>query len=145
MGLLLTDGVDASLLQALTQALAKEGAVVEVIAPTVGGVTASDGARLPAKQAIAGGPSVLYDAVALLPGPEQVAALSGNPAVRDFIADAFAHAKFIGFVEAARPLFEKAGVAAPLDAGCVPLAAPADAGKFVEQCRALRFWPRERG
>ena len=71
---------------------------------------------------------MLYDAVALLPGPEQVAALSGNPAVRDFIADAFAHAKFIGFVEAARPLFEKAGVAAPLDAGCVPLAAPADLG-----------------
>ena len=28
---------------------------------------------------------------------------------RDFVADAFAHCKFIGYVEAALPLFEKAG------------------------------------
>ena len=30
---------------------------------------------------------------------------------RDFVADAFAHCKFIGYVEAAVPLFEKAGIA----------------------------------
>ncbi len=29
---------------------------------------------------------------------------------RDFVADAFAHCKFIGYVESALPLFEKSGI-----------------------------------
>ena len=66
LGVMVSDGVDAGLLGALKAAMEAEGAMVELVAPTVGGVVASDGTRHPAKQAVKGGPSVLYDAVALL-------------------------------------------------------------------------------
>ena len=59
---------------------------------------------------IDGGPSVLYDAVALLPARTAMADLVQESTVRDFVADAFAHCKFIGYVEAAVPLFDKAGI-----------------------------------
>ena len=45
---------------------AKEKALVELIAPKVGGVTASDGSWIEAQHMIDGGPSVLFDAVAVL-------------------------------------------------------------------------------
>jgi len=55
------------LLAALQEATAAEGATIEIVAPTVGGVTASDGKAIPAKQKINGGPSVLYDAIVVIP------------------------------------------------------------------------------
>src|SRR4029077_1292053 len=45
LGILLTDGADAKLLQKLTRTFTAEGAQVELIAPTVGGVALSDGTR----------------------------------------------------------------------------------------------------
>ena len=67
----------------------------------------------------------------------------------NFVADAFAHLKFIGYVDAALPLFEKAGIAADLDAGCINLTAPKrsaakGASAFVAACRGLRIWEREK-
>jgi catalase len=62
--------------------------------------------------------------------------------VRDFVNDAFAHCKMIGFTAAAMPVLEATGVAERLDAGVVELEA-GGAGAFVEQCRALRHWDRE--
>ena len=50
LGVLLTDGFDAQLLAALEQAAKAEGAIVEIVAPTVGGIAASDGKAIPAKQ-----------------------------------------------------------------------------------------------
>ncbi|MBL7406489.1 catalase HPII, partial [Escherichia coli] len=76
----------------------------------VGGVEAADGTLIPAKQMIDGGPSVLYDAVAIIVSPEGAAELEQEATARDFVADAFAHCKFIAHVDAAAPLFAKAGV-----------------------------------
>jgi catalase len=67
VGALVTDGVDARLLTALREAVEAEGAMLELVAPMVGGVTATDGTLIPVQQKINGGPSVLYDAVAVLP------------------------------------------------------------------------------
>ena len=49
----------------------------------------------------------------------------------------------------AMPLFEKAGIAADLDEGCISLTAPKrSAAKgvaaFVAACRNLRLWEREK-
>ncbi len=66
VGMLVTDGTDAALVAALRDAIDAEGAVVELIAPKIGGATLSDGVLLEAQQKIDGGPSVLYDAVAVL-------------------------------------------------------------------------------
>jgi len=143
VGALVTDGVDIGILQALKTALEAEGALLEIVALHVGGVEASDGLWIEAAQKINGGPSVLYDAVALLPSEDGVKVLVQEPTVRDFVADAFAHCKFIGYVEAALPLFEKAGVLDSRDNGCIALEGPEGCAAFIATCRQLRFWRRE--
>ena len=143
VGALVTDGVDRSLVDALKKALEAEGAMLEMIAPTVGGVEASDGTRIEGNEKIGGGPSVLYDAVAILASEAGAELLLKNAAARDFISDAFAHLKFIGYVKTAMPLFEKAGIAKDLDGGCIELTKGKSAAAFVAACRNLRHWDRE--
>lgn len=142
VGALVTDGSDATLLKALRAALDAEGANLELVAPTIAGVVLSDGESIAVHHALIAGPSVLFDAVAILPSVEGAALLAPFPAARDFLADAFAHCKFIGHVEVAAALFDAAGVPTG-DPGFVPLRSKADAGKFVASCRAMRFWARE--
>jgi catalase len=141
LGILVTDGVDSAILQALQSAVKKAGAVTEIIAPKVGGVKASDGTWVEAQQMIDGGPSVLYDAVAVLPSEAGTRALLQHAPARDFIADAFQHCKFIGHSAAAKPLLDKAGVLP--DAGVVPLTGKKDVDAFVSALGALRLWDRE--
>ena len=144
LGILVSDGSDAGLLKALKAALDKAGATYEIIAPKVTGVKASDGSWIEADQMIDGGPSVLYDAVALLPAAAAMDDLLRESSARDFVADAFAHCKFIGYVESALPLFEKSGVAAEdLDEGCIVLGNPKAATSFVAGLAKLRVWGRE--
>ncbi|MET0295484.1 MAG: catalase HPII, partial [Phenylobacterium sp.] len=143
LGVLLTDGADAELFEALSNAAVKAGATVEVIAPKIAGAILSDGALAPAKQKIDGGPSVLFDAVAVLASADGAALLAMDAAAKDFVSDAFAHCKFIAYTPEAEPLFAKAGLAADLDDGCFPLARGRDAKAFIEACAPLRYWPRE--
>ena len=140
VGALVTDGVDAGVLAALGKALKAEGAMLKLIAPEVGGVTDSAGAWHDADEKLEGGPSVLFDAVAILPSKEGASALMTAPAARDFIADATAHRKFLAYAAAAAPLLEKAGAA--LDEGFIPLNKAGDCKGFIEACRKLRFWDR---
>jgi catalase len=63
---------------------------------------------------------------------------------RNFVADAFAHCKFIGYVESALFLFEKSGVAAKdFDEGCIVIGSVKDAKSFVDGLAKLRVWGRE--
>ena len=142
MGLFLTDGSSAELFNALTAALDAEGAVWEVVAPKIGGVALDDGVKVAAKQKIDGGPSVLFDAVAVLPSAKGAALLAGDAAAKDFVADAFGHCKFIGYSEAAKALFDAARVP-EMDEGFIALTKKADAKAFIQTCRELRFWARE--
>lgn len=141
LGILTCDGADAEVLNAVQQAVTDAGGTVEVIAPTVGGVTLSDGSHLPAQQRVEGGPSVLYDAVALLPGDDCADDLARKASAKDFVSDAYAHQKFIGHLPAAAPLLAAAGVDA-VDDGFVDLSAT-DADAFVAKLAALRFWERD--
>ena len=143
LGILLTDGAEAAIFNALVKAVDKEAAVYEVVAPKIGGVTLSDGTAVAAKHKIDGGPSVLFDAVAVVASQEGAALLAIDAAAKDFVTDAFAHCKYIGLTAQAQALFEKAGIADALDEACLPLATAKDAGAFIAACRALRHWPRE--
>ena len=143
VGALVTDGVDAALLAALEEALTKEGALLELIAPSVEGITDNEGTALDVAQKIGGGPSVLYDAVALLPTQPGVADLAQHPGAKDFVSDAFAHCKFIGFSETAIPLLDAVGISPTADDGIGLLDSKSDVAGFVERCRDLRFWDRE--
>ncbi len=143
VGVFMSDGADISLYKALKEAVKAEGAMLEVVAPTVGGVKASDGSMIEAKQKIDGGPSVLYDAVVLLLADKAVQTLAKESTARDFVADAFAHMKFIAYTPASKPLLEKAGIADNLDDGCLSLDKPEAMSQFVKMCRNVRFWDRE--
>lgn len=102
LGILLTDGFDANLLKALQKGLLAEKATFEIITPVVGGAEASDGTMVEGDQMIDGGPSVLYDAVVLLTSDSGMLELMNESTARDFVADAFAHCKFIGYSASAR-------------------------------------------
>lgn len=143
LGVLVTDGADSTLFKALAAGIKKEKAVIEVIAPKVGGVTLSGGKPLAAQQMIDGGPSVLYDAVVVLASEEGATDLLKEAAARDFVADAFAHCKFIGYTKPAFALLEKAGAADMLDEGTVEIDGPDAVARFLKSLGTLRVWARE--
>ncbi|KZD03456.1 catalase [Oceanibaculum pacificum] len=142
IGALISDGVDAALLKGLEKAVEAEGAMLTLVAPMVGGVEASDGSWIVADEKIDGGPSVVFDAVALLLSAEGAELLAEESTARDFVADAFAHQKFIAHTAEALPLMEKAGVKPDADEGVIALSVAKDTAGFVEACRKLRLWTR---
>jgi len=143
IGVLVANGTDAQVLKGIRNAAEKEGAMVELVAPSVGGFQASSGDWIEADHMIDGGPSVLFDAVALVLSEEAANRLIGECAARDFVADAFAHCKFIGFTAGAMPLLAKAGIEPEMDEGMIPLDNARAATDFVASCRKLRLWARE--
>jgi catalase len=92
---------------------------------------------------IDGGPSVLFDAVALLTSAAGIDDLLKEATARDFVADAFQHCKFIGYDQSALPLLEKAGIADALDEGTYALAGEKSVADFVAEIGKLRVWGRE--
>jgi catalase len=143
VGALITEGVSINLVTALKKALDNEGSALEFIAPTIAGVKASDGSWIEAHQAIKGGPSVFFDAVALLISEQQVNQLTDEPAARDFVADAYAHTKFIAYTESAKPFLTRVVAADKLDDGFIEIKGVKDISTFIADCRKLRFWERE--
>ncbi|MYL98371.1 catalase [Novosphingobium sp. FGD1] len=144
LGILVTDGASASVVKALVKAVEALPAVYEIISPKIAGATLDDGTLVEAKQKIDGGPSVLYDAVALVVSDEGAAMLSEDKTAKDFVSDAFGHGKFIAYTAEALPLLERAGVAASdHDAGVIALKSTSEAQTFLETCGQLRVWDRE--
>ncbi|HET8758531.1 MAG TPA: catalase [Solirubrobacteraceae bacterium] len=143
LGVLMTDGVDGALLSRLQQAAAERHVDVELIAPTVGGVATDAGVAVAADQKIDGAPSVLYDGVVVLTDADGAAALAELPPARDFVGDAFAHCKYIGYCEAATALFDAVGLGQKLDGGFVALTDDASVTALLDRCASLRYWDRE--
>ena len=85
---------------------------------------------------------MLYDAVAIIASEEGAGLLARDAPAKDFVSDAFAHCKFIGYSPEVEPLFVKAGIADDLDAGCFDLS-KGGVGDFVDALGELRFWNRE--
>jgi len=137
VGLLVHDGSDAATVKALRKAAEKAGATVKVVAPKVGGATLSDRSRLAADGQLAGTPSMVFDAVALVLAKDAGAMLAKEAAAVDWVRDAFGHLKAIAADAGARAVLKAAGVAR--DAGVV------DAGDVAAFIRAAktRQWARE--
>ncbi len=138
VGILVTDGADGTVVAAVREAAEAEGAAVKIVAPKIGGVKLKSGKTLAVDGQLAGSPSVIFDAVALVLSDEGCAQLVGDSAAIDFAHNAFVHLKAIGFTAAAKPLLDKAGVVA--DAGVVDLAGGPKA--FLPPART-RQWDRE--
>ena len=114
---------------------------MEYVAPAIGPVKLKGGGSLTPDHAIDGGPSVLFDAVALLPSADGAADLAGRASAQDFVSDAFAHHKFVGLGPDAADLLAAAGVEP--DEGFADLATAEDAAGFLALCGALRHWDRD--
>ena len=65
--------------------------------------------------------------------------LAKDAAAKDFVSDAHAHCKFIGYVPEAQALLE---AVVDLDDGYVALDGDAAIATFLEHCRTLRYWDR---
>ena len=118
--------------------------MAEIVAPHVAGAKLSDGTIMEADEKIDGGPSVVYDAVAVVMSEATAKRYNTDKPSVDFVNDAFAHAKFVAYVPSVRPLFETAGVWSWMDDGFVDVSSGKNAADaFIEKCGELRFWDRE--
>ncbi|MEO6511524.1 MAG: catalase [Nocardioides sp.] len=140
LGVLVTPGSDKALVDAVTSAFVAAGAVVEIVAPTIGPVRLKGGSVTPDK-ALDGAPSVLFDAVALLPSASGAADLATRASAKNFVSDAFAHHKFMGLGPDAGALLAAAGVEE--DDGVPAVGTKEDAQAFAAMCASLRYWDRD--
>ena len=137
VGILIDDGSDATIVATLRKAIEGAGATVKLIAPRVGGATLSDRRKQPADGQLAGTPSVLFDAVALVVSDDAGKRLATEAAAVDFVRDAFGHLKAIAATAGAQAVLTAAGIAK--DAGVVDAA---DTKAFVKAA-TTRQWARE--
>ncbi|MFO0773382.1 MAG: hypothetical protein U0172_01785 [Nitrospiraceae bacterium] len=135
IGLLFADGSDGAQIEQLTSKVKKAGGSVFLIAPKINGTKLANGKVLKADGQLAGSPSQLFDAVALVLSDKGAASLTKDGAAIQFVMDAFGHLKAIGHTPAAQPLLGKAGVEP--DAGITGL------GADFLQAAVQRFWDRE--
>ncbi len=140
MGVMLSDGFDGALLAALEKSVAKAGGLIKIIAPRVGGVMCSKNNLHAVHEKIGSAPSVLFDAVAILPGQDSLAT---TPAARAFLTDAFQHCKNIGWSEGASALVAVCGLAGAADEGFCALTDAASVQTFTGACKTMRHWVRE--
>ena len=138
VGILVADGSDGAVIKKIKKAAADAGATVKIIAPKVGGVKLADGAMLPADGQLAGTPSVLFDAIAVILSDEGAKALSKEGAAIDFVRDSFGHLKAIAVDKGGQVLLRTANVGK--DAGVVD-ANNKDA--FIAAAKT-RQWEREK-
>lgn len=140
IGLLIADGADQSLVDAVHAAATKAKAVVAIIAPKIGGAKGSKG-QIAAQHALAAAPSVLFDTVLVVTGKEGARVLMTSPAALNFVRDAFNHCKVIGFSPDAKELVQQTGVM--LDDATIELAGPKDVASFIALAKKGRRWLRE--
>jgi catalase len=138
VGCLVADGTEGSVVSALESAVKKAKADFSVVAPKVGGAEAAGGETIKADLQLAGGSSVLFDAVFVALSADGCYALMKEAAAIAWVHDAFAHCKVIGATSGAQPLLNKAGVIA--DAGVLVGAKPK---VFLDTAASGRIWDRE--
>ncbi|AGT11018.1 catalase [Paracoccus aminophilus] len=133
VAILFAEGSALAEIEHLKQSITAAKGRVTLLAPKIGAI-AVKGGTLTADAQLAGSPSVLFDAVALVLSEEAGKKLAHDSAAVGFVADAYAHLKAIGTSPGAKPLLDRAGV--EKDAGVTDLPHLPDAAK-------QRYWDRE--
>ncbi|MCX7363841.1 MAG: catalase [Alphaproteobacteria bacterium] len=136
VAVLVTDGSDAKAVGAVQRAVKKEGGTVKLVAPRIGELK---GNGLVPDMTIEGAPSVLFDAVVLLPSEEGAKALVAMPQAVNWLRDAFGHLKAIGFNAAAQSLFDKGGLDSDAP-GVIDLKGGVE--DFIDAARKHKIWDR---
>jgi catalase len=138
VGCLIADGTDGRLVSSLRASAKNLNADFAIVASKVGGAVASNNKLIEGDFQLAGGSSVLFDAVFVAISEEGAAMLQKEAAAVAWVHDAFAHCKVIGATEAAQPLLDAAGVVS--DKGVL---VGTDADAFITTAAKGRVWERE--
>lgn len=136
VGVLLDEGSDAGLVNAIRKAAGDAGAAVKLVAPKLA-VTLSDGKVLNVDGQLAGTPSSLFDAVAIILSGEAGRRLAKHGAAVDFARDAFGHLKAIAADAGAQAILKAGNVTK--DVGVVDAS---DTKAFMKAAKT-RQWDRE--
>lgn len=137
IGILVADGSDGALVQKIKQTAFEAGAMVKIVAPKVGGAKLADGSMLKADGQLAGTPSVMFDAVAVILSADGAAMLSMESVAIDFVNFAFSHLKAIAVDAGGQALLDKSSV--KKDPGVVDAS---NVGDFITLAKT-RQWERE--
>lgn len=95
IAILAADGVDGNTLMEMKNSIEGEGAIIHIIAPKLGMLTAEDNSSIPVDQSFLTAASVFYDAVYVPGGLNSVATLEADPDAIHFLNEAFKHCKAI--------------------------------------------------
>ncbi len=138
IGILIADGSDGVVIKKIKKAATNAGANVKIVAPKISGVKLADGSMLAADGQLAGTPSVLFDAVAVILSDEGTKVLCREGAAIDFVRDAFSHLKAIVIDKGGQTLLKMANVGQ--DAGVVDAN---NINAFIAAAKT-RQWDREK-
>ena len=137
IGILVAEGSKHSEIKKFEEAAMAEGARVKIVAPNKE-VTLDDGTIIQADERVAGGPSVMFDAVVSIIMPEQAKKLAKDSATLDWFNDAYVHCKAIAYCGATDE-FILSKLPVEKDAFVTPLA---ELDSFIENAKS-RLWERE--
>lgn len=138
VGILIADGSDGEAIKKIKKEATAAGATVKIVAPKVGGAVLADGSTLAADGQLAGTPSIMFDAVAIILSEDGAASLKEEAAAIDFVHDAYGHLKAIASDAGAKALLQKAHV--EKDAGILDVT---DVDAFIAAAKT-RQWDREK-
>jgi len=96
VAILAADGCNDDVLNSILAALAASGAQAKIIGPRLGYLRSQEGNDVKVHCSLLTASSVLFDAVFVVGGEDNSAALLKDPSAREFIAEAYKHAKAIG-------------------------------------------------
>ncbi len=135
VGILITNGSDATTINSLKQLVTDAGGKCKIVADKLRGIVLSDKSSVDADGQLAGTPSQIFDAVAVILSEEGTKQFQKEGAAIQWVMDAFGHLKAIGHSPESKPLLEKAGVVE--DKGVTSI------GEAFVTNAAKRFFDRE--
>lgn len=135
VGILIAEGSDEQSVDRLQKAVRKAGGTCKIVAPKVGLTKMKSGSEVKADGQLAGTPSQIFDAVAVVLSDTGCKTLLDEAAAVQFVMDAYGHLKAIGSTDEALPLLERAGVK--------PGGGVTGLGREFLDAAQQRFWERE--
>ncbi len=140
LGVLLLDGFDPALLNALKDSVDSEMASLFIVANSIAGATDASGKLVPADGALSGSPSVFFDAVAILAPKDPPKTLPLAAATAEWLGKAFTHRKVMAYSSGAKAILDRAHIDA--DPGVVPLSSASSVAAYIKTAKHGRLWDR---
>ena len=143
IAILVAEGFAGRSLGALTAALEKQGATVELVSTALGTVRSNDKADAEAVRSLLTAASVMYDAVVIADGSASTATLASSDEAVRFVHEAYQHCKTVAAIGSGAEVL--AAAKATVDDGVIiGKAGEAIAKRFIAAVAQHRHWGRER-